>query len=280
MKLFGIGRKKKLYTVIKLFRIVNIEEAKKLELKEIITCCLDFIFLTNSLYPDNYVINFGKKSWKTNKGFLAALSNIKAEDLTLLTAYFSNNRSCLDFRNSIVNIIPSAIPEKAMVDIQISILSSSIVLDQMILFFNKMQECFSYDYGYALELDENYDFNKERKIKKGLFSQITAVERIDSIWRFHGVGILYGFVKNIYPLNILNISQINQPIINKCIQEKIGKFEWLGENLGLWILNDIELNKVRAYFQESKYVIASSNSLDYFLESVDSKKFESMMKFN
>ena len=178
-----------------------------------------------------------------------------------------------------MNVVESSIPDKSMVSIEIALPSSFINIDRMSSFFKGLYVFFQYDYGYVVELAENFDFGTERKVKKKLFGYEVSVEKIDNIWRFHSVGINHGFLKNIYPVNILNKSHISQSIVSQCLTEKIGELEQINDNVSLWLLNDHELNDVKDRFKKSKYLIADIESTDYFLKTEEAKRFHEMMKF-
>lgn len=277
MGLFDL-RKKQLYKVVKLYKIVNIEQAKRNNTHNIIKCCLDLVYSLLSKYPDNYEINYGKKQWKSKKGFESGILKVKEYKIFDFSASFSQSKSYICMGNSILNVIETSIPNKSVIDIEIAIPSSSSDTDKIMSFLEHLFTFFSYDYGYIVELADNFDFSTERKIKKKLFGYEVTIEEIDKIWRFHSVGINHGFLKNIYPVNVLNKSQISQTIINECLDDQLGNLKEINKQLSIWLLNDTELNQVKERFKESKYIIANQDSVNHFLESDEAKQFREEMR--
>lgn len=275
----NIFKKKQWYKVIKLYKIVDIEQGKSIKTHDIITYCLELFHSTQQGYPSNYEINYGQKEWKTKKGFDKGIAKVDAENIADFAAFLSESLSCLSIGNNILNIVESSIPDKSIISIEIALPSLSIDVNKMKSFFKDLYAFFQYDYGYVVELAENFDFGTERKIKKKLFGHEVSVEKSDKIWRFHSVGFNHGFLKNIYPLNILNESHITQPIISQCLTDKIGSLEQINDNLSLWFLNDHELNHVKNRFKKSKYLMNDKESIPYFLETEEAKGFHEMMKF-
>lgn len=279
MRLFGIGDNKTHYNVLKFYKIVDIDEARKISIHKIVSHSLGLTFKVNSSYPSSYEINFGKKQWRSKKRFDIAISKIKREDIYHFTAMFSESKSSIHYVNNILNIVPSSVPMKSMISVEIAIPKLSTDYDKLMSFLGSLYNIFQYDYGYVVELSEDYHFGTERKIKKKLFGQEITIEEIDNIWRFHSVGINYGFLKDIYQINIFNKTQISQPIVEKCLKEKIGKLEQINDDVSSWVLSNDELSQVKDFFNESKYLVANKQSVRYFLDSDESKQFHALMEF-
>lgn len=278
MNFFNLNRKRNLFKIIKLYRIVDLEQARKVKIHEIINSCTELMDSTLSSYPDNYEVNYGKKQWKSKKGFNLGISKLDKKEIYNVIASFSNSKTYFSISNSVLNISSDFIPNKSMVTIEIAVPKLSIDFNQLISFLSGLYNIFEYDYGYIVELNEDYDFSTEKKIKKKLFGQEISIEEIDKIWRFHSVGINYGFLKNVYPINILNKTQISQPVVNNCLKEKIGKVEQINNSINLWILTNRELSQVQCFFKQSKYLIANKDTSKYFSDSEESKRFYAEMK--
>lgn len=278
MSLFKVGKKQQLYyKVLKCYKIVDIDIARKIAIHDLIKYCNEFLYQTVSKYPDVYEINFGQKQWKSKKGFQNAITKVKGQEIFDFTGFYNESKSSVYIDNNILNI-QSSIPDKSMVSLELAIPSLTIDNNKLVLFFKNLFEYLEFEYGYIIELTENYDFGTERKVKKRLFGYETTIEEIDTIWRFHSIGINHGFVKNIYPVNILNKSQIAQPTIRKYLNDKIGVFEQINDQLSLWFLNKNQLEKVKRSIEKTKYVIANRESSKYFLESGEAKRFYNEMK--
>lgn len=195
-----------------------------------------------------------------------------------MTSY-SKSSSCLTINNNILNFNRNQVPLKSKVSVEIALPSSIIDLNKMESFFKKLYDYFQYEYGYVVGLPEDFNFITERKIKNSFFSNSSSFKEIDRIWRFHSVGVNYGYLKNIYPLNILNKSHISQPIIRKCIDNNIGRIKQINDYLNFWYLKNDEVKDVKGFFKKSKYLIADKDSKDYFMKTKEAERFYALMKF-
>lgn len=280
MKFLRKKNNKMSYSLIKLHKIVDLNEAKEINIQNIASKCLDFIFSIESSYPEFYEINYGKKSWKSKKAFDLGLTKMKDESISDLAALFSASKSSLNIGNNILNIIPSAIPDQSMTSIDIAVPSLTINSEQINSFFIDIYKFFQFDYGYVTKLTDDYDFITERKIKKRLFSQEFSIEEIDNIWQFHSVGLKYGFIKKLYPMNFLNNSQINQPIIKGLIEKELGHIRQLNDEITMWELDTKDFNYANKELIQSKYVIYNEENPDIFLQTPEASKFNKLMMLN
>lgn len=271
--------KKNKYKVVKFYKIVDLKQSKDLNIHKIIDETLLFIFSNYGKYPNDLEINYGKKTWKSKERFDIAIAKMNQSKIFNFIASFQNSESYVIIGNSILNIIKSHIPKKSITRVELVIPSSSVDNDVIISYANTLYNFFQFDYAYILELTDNYDFHTERKKKRGFFGSKVKTNEIERTWNFHSVGVNYGFVKNIYPINFLNKSQINQPIISKCLKEKIGYIKSFNDTIDVWFLNENEINLVLNYFRDSKYVIGNKDYYKNFLKSDEAKQFNEMMKF-
>lgn len=265
---------------MKLYMIVNIEEAKKFRIIDCVIQSIDFIQTVLSNYPDRYEINYGMEKWKSKKKFEDQLHKIQQTDIFHLSAFFKNSKSLIRITNNMLNIQEISLPNKSFVNLTIAVPRSEIYSKNMDYFLLNMYDLFHYKYGYIFELTDEYDFVTERKMKRNLFGQETVIKEIDLTWQFHSIGINYGYLKNIYPVNIFNDSHISQPLVKQLLLEKIGNIKRLNGYLNFWTLNEKELIQVKKRLITSKYIIANDMSSKYFLESNDAKKFYDDMKVN
>ena len=280
MGLFKFGKKKlEDYKVIKLYKVVTIDEAKKINIQDCALKCLDLIYLSCSKYPNIYSVNFGGRQWKSKRGFISALAEMKNIDIVDLEATFSDSRSSFYIDNNILNY-KSSVPLRSIVTVELAIPSLTNNVQSVISIIRELYAYLQYDYGYCVELNEGFDFGTERRVKKSILGNKVSVEDVDTVWRFHSVGIKYGFLKNVYPINVLNKAHMSQPILNRCILNEFGTFELINDKISLWILNSAELSKVKKLFEKSKYLISNKASNMYFLDSEEAKQFYSEMKFN
>ena len=204
MKLLSTKKDKPRYQIIKLFKIVNISVATSFHMHKCINKCLDFMNESLSGYPDRYEMDYGQKSWNSKKAFDRAISKISNNNIIVLMSYYNSFHSGLIISNNILNY--HIHPNKSSIEIQIAINSSSFALDSTTLFLRHLYDVYQYDYGYIVELTEDYDFGSERKIKQGLLETKVEIREIDNIWQFHMLGVKHGYIKNLYHFNIINSS--------------------------------------------------------------------------
>lgn len=171
-------------------------------------------------------------------------------------------------------------PKISSIDIELAIEAELVKDNDIKKLLNDLYDVFSFDYGYIIELDDRYDFHTEAKINKGLLGSRTNNLDLDRQWIFHSVGVNEGYIKKLYKYNLLNHSQINQPIIKSLIERNIGKVEELNNGLKIWSLSDADFRVANEELNDSKYVIINQNNINLFMNSPEATKFNNLMKLN
>lgn len=273
--LFGF-RKKKEYKVIKIYQIIDVLQAESFLFKNFILDVLSYTKELNELEYDGFEINFGAKTWKTEKGFKSGISKFKDSDIFYFKAVDKNDDVLITFENPILNLQNQ--PKNGILKFEISLNINLYEYDLLISFLKRKYDSFSFDYGYIVDLDDTYNHSTETKIKKGLFSQEIATNEIDYIWRFHCIGVNYGYLKSIYSFNFLNNSHLNSTAIKDIIRDGIGTFEPINEKITLWSLDDSDMQIATERCIKAGNLIAEENSFSDFLNTEDAKKFKGLMK--
>lgn len=274
MKLFS--KKHKRYRILKLFKIVDFKTATLFDLKGILNYSLSILEDAIGVSPNYYDVNYGEKEWRTSKAFLNGLKKYKNKDIVYLMAGYSDSRSHVLIDNPILNY--SNPPNISSIDVSIAIESKFFLETKINEYLRNFYVIASFNYGYIIDLNEDYDFNDENKMSKGLFSTKTNTKESARIWQFHMLGIRYGYLKKLYPVNIINSSHKSQPVIKKLLEDGIGRLQRLNEDLDLWFLDSNSFIEANNHLRSSPYFIADEKSSYLFLESEDAKKFYAEMK--
>lgn len=262
--------KNKEYSVIKLFKIVDIDQAEEFCTQKYI---LDTVLYLNEEFVINfnhYLLNFGHKEWKTFNGFKKGMRKFaQTEVIDLLLT--NDKRNVFSFSNFLLNLETNA-PENGVIEIIISIEKEMFNLNKLnnFLISNDL-----FDYGYITELSTNYDFNSETKIKKGLFSQSITTDEYSVIWSQHKYAMIKGFLRKIYSYNFLNYEHCELDIIKKLKHEKIGEFTKINNNLTAWTLNEKEKEIAIKAFKNTKYLLATEDAYKLFKDSSEAVEYYS-----
>ena len=276
MKFFSGKNNVRKYKVMKLFKIANLNEAFLFDFKKCTTECLEYIKSRQGSYPNSFEVNYGKMLWKSKEGFMRGISIIENKDLVILMANYSNCSSYLKIENAILNFtLP---PLQSSIIIEIAIESVYFDDDSLLIFLKKIYNYLHYDYGYITELDESYDFETERKINKTLFGSEIKIEEADHTWRFHMLGIKEGYIKQLHLTNLINKSQLEQPVIGRLLQNKVGQLNQINENITLWSLNPSQFELANKELKASKYLMNNSDNPKLFLDTHEARSFYEKMK--
>ncbi len=268
-------KKEQKYSIIKIYKIVDLKQAKEIDSGSIFSTCVDFIHKNENTHPYVYGLNYGQKNWKTLKSFKNAISKIDKTDIVYLNSYFNDSKSSIILHNNILNL--SKTPYKSIVAIKLAFKENDkINLIYLKEFLKNIYSQCKFDYGYVTYLNSNYDFHSEKKKKRTLFGFRSPDNDLDIIWNFHSIGVIHGFVRNLYPVNIINQSHLSHPIISEIINTK-GSLEMINDYVGVWKLDEDELKSIKNDLSKSELIIANEMSTKYFLESDQAKEFNSQM---
>ncbi len=266
-------KNKKCFSVIKLFRIVDYSEAMNFDSKTFIFETLLDLNKEFHLLFDDYCLNFGYKNWKTLNGFQKGLKDFPNSEIVDILC-INDVSEIFEFTNFIINLEKN-IPPKGVVEIKFSINNRVFNIEKIIKYL-KRNEIF--DYGYIVELSSDFDMSTESKIKKGLFGLSYSIKpnKIRAIWETHKYSMIKGFLCEIYPINFINQSHLEQEIIKKLKREEIGQFQKINSNLTKWSLNEKEIVIAKKEFKNTKYLLATQDAQTYFLNTSEALEYKKM----
>jgi hypothetical protein len=215
--------RKKDYEILKIFKIVGIDEAKGFKTKYCLNLILDFFEIFYNNLPDNFDINYGKKEWNSLKNFKKQIIKYNDEYIFNLNGYFSSSSSKFSLSNNILN---SKNKDISYIKITIVMDKKFINEEKTLNLIKEIYKFFKFDYAYGLNLNEGYDFDSEKKINKsffGLFHSV-SITKEDLEEENRKVDFKNGYMKKIYPFNIINENQLSYINQNIKINYHLSKF--------------------------------------------------------
>lgn len=265
--MFSINKK---YKIVNAYKVCKLEESVAFDFKKYSKELL--VFFSNKAYGkvDHIEANYGYKTWKTLGGFNKGVEQFNNRNLTLLMASIDNNKVLIILSNSLMN--SDNPPDKGLIDLKIAFQKKVYNETDVIDFINFFCD---FDYYYVFESNRKniYDETSRKSFFKKKKSNITN-------FRFYGLGINEGYIKKLYPFNVLNKSQLEQPIIKSLIGREVGITERLNDRLTIWRLSKEEFEIANKELNNSKYVIYNEENPDLFLQTDDAKRFYEQMKTN
>jgi len=258
--------------IIKLFKITDNNTAEQFDMESCILSTIDSISQKTELKATDFDINYND-SRKTLNGFKKALK--KHKEIVYSIVGFDSNKTNTYFTidNPMLNWTEQ--PENSSIYISIQIAREFADLNTIELISKNLIISFDFEYGYITKLSSNYDSETERKIKKGLFSTSIEVNEKDHVWTFHSVGILDGFIKQLYPVNYLNKSHFAD-LGTKELVSKYGIIENISESISKWTLSLEEIDNLKNNEQIRKISIITDDL--GFLKTEKAKVFKGKMK--
>lgn len=230
-------KKEENFDVLKLYKVFSANNNHKFDLKECLKFCENFFEEFLEVKPNLYDLNYGFKTWKSYKNYRKTIENIKVRDFSNLTIYELSSESMFSFSN---NTFDSK-EKTSYIEIIIAINKPLIKnLIKETSFLEKLVNYYDFNYGYGLFIDKTFDFISERKIKKSFFSffNSSSVSNKDIAWCQNISKLKQGFIKKIYPFNLLNSSQMASNSISQLVDKKIGETINLNDEMVIWFIKD------------------------------------------
>ncbi|RXR34885.1 hypothetical protein EQG68_02955 [Flavobacterium piscinae] len=214
---------KKEYEILKLFKVVDLETAKKFHTHDSINLILEFLESNYKMLPINIDLNYGKKEWFDLKKFKQGYSKFPSDKTFYLTVYFGSSCSMFSFSNDILN---SNNKKESYINITMALNQQFLHSEKTLQFIKELNQMSFFDYGYGLRLNEDFDFESERKYKKSLFglSISSTITEEDIELEKRKINFKNGYFHKVYPFNIFNKNQINSLNIDQYPNHKLSNF--------------------------------------------------------
>jgi hypothetical protein len=205
---------KQKYGAIKFFRTVNLEEAQKFKSVEVIDFCVSKLLSIFKEDIRSVELNYGNKSWKKYSSFKKFIEKNSTYPIAEYSSFIKDSYSgALFFGNEKLNRIKLD-DTTDVIDIIITFPSEIICIDFLRDFLGKLFSVERFDYGYVCFLPKNYSVITERKESANNAKDIEPWENL--------ININNGYIKSIYPINILNNVQIEKNNILSYISNGTG----------------------------------------------------------
>lgn len=276
MKLFSRNKSQQNYKVIKLYIVADSTTAMELRTKECLEVGTRYLIGCAGAEPTRFSLNYGTKQWKTLSKFQTELAKLSVNNIVNAAIGYDHELSSLVFHNTMLNLTRK--PQLAPIEFQLAVRGEKCDEESNQNFVSDFYNIFKFDYGYIVDLGENYDFPTERKVKTGLFSQTVTVDESDRTWRFHIAGVSHGFLKKLYQSNYINQSHLENPVISSLIERGVGKTKKVNENITLWQLDLKDFDEAKAELNNSAYMIVNEHNANLFSSSDEAKRFYSEME--
>ena len=241
--MFFNKKSKQKFEIIKIYKIVSLNEAKLFNIKECINLVDLFFQKKTNSKPNSFDLNFGAKDWNSYSVFNKEINKFKSIDIVSIVGINKENNSFFSITNSLLNTEKSNEIDyiEIILALNVNFLSP---ISNIKNFIEKIHNGFEIDYGYSIYLDDSYDFLTERKKKKSFFglTQVSSITKEDISWYEKIPDVKNGYLKNIYLYNFLNKNQIESLKISKCIKANVGEVIKINDDLFLWSLKENELS--------------------------------------
>jgi hypothetical protein len=251
--MLSLFKKHKNNSVLKLFRVVTADEARKFDTKYFINTVLTELQNSFDVTPSDYYITgpYPDNGWKTKQGFLKGLDKNNYQDVCHLL--LSSNDYCFSFENwSLNEIQPKPIDNQILI---FNIKEEIADLEKLENFAFKLHEVFPFQYGYLLTLPENYIPVTERR------KNDSSINKTDIAWTKSISQIRDGVIKDIYPVNLIQEHLVNNPIFKELvIDTRLGTITKTDVGLFKWKLSEQEIRKAKEAFKGNRHVFVDQQT--------------------
>ena len=227
-------KQKRRYKCLKLFYSV---ENRIIEQKKVLDFFYNILKRLNEDFSNNFdggiELNYGQKKWVNSKKYLS--NPLNKLNFTDEITFF-----CFNQLNDGYLIIESS-SSKGCHEISLQFgIELDLVSDKSLVRLFLKSCPISFQYGYILNLTEDYDFITERKKRKGLFKGGFEVTKEDIYWQKNIKKTNSGYIKKLYRFNILNNSHLSNKSFIEMNKKGVGDFTKYDENITFWRLDEKE----------------------------------------
>ena len=268
----------KIYTILKLYKVITNENKPWEKEPELIRNLIQFFIRATGKKQFSFNLNYGTDLYKDTEKVLLMIS--KVDHLAYLHCVSSDDFEGSNFiYQRPIQFKPGMDKPKATFSKVNIFVEGKVEQESIIQFLKDITLLFHFEYGYVDELNgKRYDLLTEQKKRflSPLFGKKFDLERF---WQFHLVGIQDGFLRNLYPLNLINRSHIEHPVLEKVIR-KSGSLDPIGNKNFIWTLSNDALISARQELSNSKLLIVNSHFPNKFSKSAEKDTFFEMMKLS
>ena len=237
MLLNFFNRQKPLYGTIKLYKVVDYDKSVNFKSAAVIDICVSELYAVNVGTIRDIEVNYGNKHWKKYASFQKFIEKNPDYPITSYMSYIAeDNCGSLFFGNGKLNKIEID-NTTDYIDIIITFPPNIVNVDFVQKFIGKLFKIETFDYGYVCFLPQNFSVLSERKSNKNTSKDIEIERNL--------IHMKSGFVKGVYPINILNEMQIRENKIYDYLNKHIGVLHEIEtSNLKIWELQNDEIESI------------------------------------
>lgn len=270
--MFSIFRRRQQKTALNLYRIADLDAARKFDGLAVIQAALTALGTVSAAEPRMYGANYSHE-WRDWDAFATGVSRLSA--LTFADVSFARDEHSLLYRNSLLNFVEP--PELGSIHVGLSMPATEGSFDRMTSLATTLCGLFPFEYGYVHSLPSNVLAFTENKIRKTLLGNSVRVDRRANIWQYHLAAIRSGFLRSVYPVNVLNESHLANPSIDRLLQCRTGVVLPFVGKLSIWRLSEHELSAALEALAESGSLIWHESGVDKFLARPQAHEIHSRM---
>lgn len=253
--MFGLFKRKKINSVVKYFKVVDLNTATSFDNKTFILDLLHFIDSLQIGSPTHYDLMgpYPKEGWTTKNGFLKALERKDFKNVVYL--YISGDNFILRFTNWLPNF--SAPPNKDTIDLCIEVDSEMLTLSNLIVSTKQLTDKIEFDYGYGFISNKSLGLS-ESNAKERWYGITSKSDPNETKWAHESVRIDEGKIKSLFSLNFLS-KKYHTKILKTITQLNPDSIKSFDSNLDIWAIEAKDLEKYRNDF--SDYIILNNTQL-------------------
>ncbi|HTE41762.1 MAG TPA: hypothetical protein VK629_13095 [Steroidobacteraceae bacterium] len=233
---------------------------------------LDQIAHISGERPKTYGANY-EKEWKTWEGFSNGSS--KLPELAFADFFYPREGLLCVYENSLVGFYKP--PAVGSLSLTISCPESLCSVQQLLDLAKAVYPSFPFEYGYAHSLTDDFEPTSEIKFRRTFGGRSMKVGPASSTWLYHMVGIRHGFLRSVYPKNILNSSQTSNTIVANLQKEGVGQLEPFVADLQLWSISDDQIPGALEVLSTSGSLIWDDKGRDIFLRRNEAREYHEAM---
>ncbi len=260
-------------SILNLFRITDMSYARAFDWKELLQTVTKMIASATGAEPTGYSANLSNKAWSSWDGFVRCVQRYRV----LTHAYFSYERDGLvcKYSNSLVGFTDP--PLIGSISLMISSPEALMSQEHLLHMAEDIFAILPFEYGYAHALEDDWIPGLEKRIRRTFFGSSVEVRKEDSAWLYHMIGIQHGYMRSVYPFNILNPSQARNPAVVDLLANGIGKLSPLKGDLVLWTIPEAEVPVALRALAASGSIIWHEWGQEEFLKNPLARRFYESM---
>lgn len=242
-------KRRRHYRIVNLFCIADEAQAKSFDINECADYCFEFLKRIKGDYPGFYSINYSNQTWRSRKAFSKAISG--NPDIVFVSSNYEKSNCYLTISNTMLNF--QQMPKLGPIELTLAVEDDAMGENDILTFCQGLGLFYQYHYGYVIKSSEAFDFSREEKHTSTFFSKQQNMQQENEAWRDHISALKFGFVRKIYPINVLRRAHLD----NLNLDPGGLSLVRINDDMVMWILKEEEVEMYRDQLSNSPYVLAN-----------------------